>query len=132
MLHTRGRRERAGNTLALVLPAALIPLTLFAGQANALPEFSRIYNVNCQTCHSIPPRLNATGLAFQANHFNFTDEMPIRRQTGLKAVPLSAIVTFSHLEERTQHESSTDFRALEIYSSDGFNLGGNRRGGWFV
>ena len=33
---------------------------------------------------------------------------------------------------RTEHESSTDFRALEVYSSDGFKLGGKRRGGWFV
>src|SRR2546423_5531551 len=99
MLGTRGRRAYAGKTLPFVFRTAFISLSFFAMRADALPEFTRTYGVGCQTCHSIPPRLNATGLAFQANHFNFTDEMPLRRRTGLRSVPLSGIVTFSHLEE---------------------------------
>ena len=47
---------------------------MMAQPAHALPKFAREYGVTCQQCHSVPPRLNAFGLAFQANNFNWPGE----------------------------------------------------------
>ena len=59
-----------GARLTLFALLALF-LLLAAGRATALPVYARKYHVPCQTCHTVVPRLNPFGLAFQANHFNW-------------------------------------------------------------
>lgn len=44
-------------------------LLLFAGQAAAMPEFARKYNMSCATCHSAYPRLNQFGEYFASQNF---------------------------------------------------------------
>ena len=48
-------------SLALLAPAL----------SEATPQFARIYRVDCSSCHSAPPRLNARGLQFLANGYRF-------------------------------------------------------------
>lgn len=38
---------------------------------NAIPVFARKYQTACSTCHSAPPKLNAFGLAFKLNGYQF-------------------------------------------------------------
>jgi len=97
----------------------------------ALPEFSRKYEVGCAACHSVPPRLNPFGLAFQANHFNWPGGRPPAYHAGLTVLPISGIATFSRIGQPDSGTTGTDIRALELYFSDGYSLG-TRQGGYFV
>src|SRR5438477_480604 len=105
---------------------------IVAQPAHALPKFAREYGVTCQQCHSVPPRLNAFGLAFQANNFNWPGKPPPAHKTGLQALPVSGIVHFSFEDNHTDHTSSTKFRELELFFSDGFRLGGRPGGGYYA
>src|SRR5512135_1576471 len=48
---------------------ALLPVTLLAAPARAIPAFARRYHTTCATCHDPVPRLNPYGEAFQANGY---------------------------------------------------------------
>src|SRR6266511_3986884 len=112
----------------------LFTIGLFvAGQPGyALPKFAREYGVGCQTCHSVPPRLNTFGLAFQANHFNWPGGNPPAPASGLKAVLPSAIVAFRYADNRTQDTRSTEFEELQLFFAGGFRAGMRRPGGYMA
>src|SRR5437588_3210690 len=99
----------------------------------ALPMFARQYGVDCNQCHSIPPRLNPFGLAFQANHYNWPGgSAPARksaRPSGLAALPVSGLAMFSGEDNRAERKSTADFRALELFVSNGFGAGRERSAG---
>jgi hypothetical protein len=97
---------------------------------HALPAFARQYQVGCETCHSVPPRLNAFGEAFQANHFNWPGAGAPVRKSGLASVPTSAMATFSYSDNRSRKESSAAFRELELFLASGFRTGQERPGGF--
>jgi hypothetical protein len=52
--------------LIATLAVSAVPAT-----ASAIPPFARKYGVSCAMCHQPVPRLNAVGLAFAANGFEF-------------------------------------------------------------
>ena len=58
--------------------ASVIALAAAARPASAIPPFARKYGVSCATCHQPIPRLNALGLAFAANGFEFATGEPPR------------------------------------------------------
>jgi len=111
-------------------------LMLAESPGYALPVFARRYGETCQKCHSIAPRLNAFGLAFQANHYNWPGGKPpaakSRQKSGLAALPISGLATFSVEDSRTDHKTTANFRDLELFAANGFGLGQQRRGGYFV
>src|SRR5258708_2096511 len=107
-------------------------IVLCAKPALALPEFARRYGVGCATCHSVPPRLNQFGLAFQANHFNWPGEMKLTARKGLQSLPLSAITTASYANNFTADSQTTDFRDLILFAADSLRLNGLGQGGFFV
>jgi hypothetical protein len=119
-------RERA----RWILVSALL---LTASPSDALPVFARRYGETCQKCHSIAPRLNAFGLAFQANHYNWPGGKPpaakSRQKSGLAALPISGLATFSVEDSRTDRKTTADFRTLELFAANGFGLSQRRRGG---
>ena len=102
----------------------------------ALPLFARQYGVDCNQCHSIAPRLNPFGLAFQANHYNWPGGKPPARKSGgksvLPALPVSGLATFSGAENQTEGKSTADFHTLELFVANGFGVGRQSRGGYFV
>ncbi len=97
----------------------------------ALPSFARKYGVGCNTCHSVAPKLNRFGLAFQANHYNWPGGDEGRSPNPVRHVPLSGILTASREQSFTEGETTTDIRNVELFSADGFRIGG-RRGGYFI
>jgi hypothetical protein len=102
----------------------------------ALPLFARQYGVDCNQCHSIAPRLNPFGLAFQANHYNWPGKKPLPgtsgRKSGLPPLPFSGLATFSGEDNRTVGKSAADFHTLELFVVNGFGVGRQRRGSYFV
>lgn len=115
------------------------PLALFIGlglvfsvarPAHALPKWAREYHVTCQACHSIPPRLNTFGLAFQANYFNWPDDTGPKKRQNLTTIA-SATVVGSLEHDRLEDKTTTSFRELNLIAADGFMIG-RRRGGYGI
>ncbi|MGO8672071.1 MAG: hypothetical protein ACLQVD_11975 [Capsulimonadaceae bacterium] len=101
----------------------------------ALPVFARRYGVTCDTCHSVVPRLNDYGLAFQANHFAWPDGTPPRGRGWTAAVPISALATWSRFDDITAHTASSRFDTLELFAAGAFPFFGGpdaAQGGYFV
>ena len=61
-------RRQAGLRAAA---AAALAACLLAGEAGAIPAFSRKYRTSCNTCHVAYPKLNDFGMAFYRNGFQF-------------------------------------------------------------
>jgi hypothetical protein len=125
-------KQQTGRAARRLLFALLALFLLTAGRAVALPVFSRKYNVPCQTCHIVVPRLNTFGLAFQANHFNWPGGAPGGKKTWLQSIPLSGMATFSKEDSQAGGTASFKFRTLQVFASDGFILDKERQGGYFV
>src|SRR5438876_9073576 len=104
-----------GRTL-FVLAGGLL---LAASPGYALPVFARRFGETCQKCHSIAPRLNRFGLAFQANHYNWPGKKPTAGKSGrnskLRALPFSGVATVTGEDNRTERKSTGKFSELEIF-----------------
>lgn len=91
-----------GVTLALLAQAR-------PASASLIPAFARKYGMSCLVCHAPVPRLNATGLAFAANGFEFRpgEEPRDTIATGdpllrlMRSVPL-AVRFDAYLDARTK------------------------------
>ena len=56
-------------------PEAIVPAWVGSvGVAQAIPSFTRKFNVPCQTCHLAPPYLNAFGRKFMETGYRMPDE----------------------------------------------------------
>jgi hypothetical protein len=134
---SRDSRRSHGRWIAAIAISPLVALVAsFYPQraSHALPIYARRYDVSCDTCHSVAPRLNKFGLAFQANHFRWPGGEPPAHRETLSAIPISALATFSRVDETTFHFTSTNFfDTLDLFASDGFTLSGpERAGGYFI
>jgi hypothetical protein len=87
-------------------------------RAWALPSYALRYNVTCATCHTVAPSLNRFGLTFQANYFRWPKGQEPERVKGLKALPLSLIVTGSQ-ESGQRSATTTKLRSTQLNISDG-------------
>lgn len=133
--HSHGK---PGHYRSLVAAATVFLTALFCvaletkpPPARALPTFSRQYGVPCNTCHSIAPKLNANGLAFQANFFNWPGGAPPSVGKGLNSVPLSGLVT-STWGNSQNAPTGAQFQALELFASGGFSPYAGHGGGYWV
>ena len=68
------RNLKAPRIVIMVIALATPILDLGTREANALPMFARRYALPCSTCHTSPPRLNATGYEFRAAGFRMPSE----------------------------------------------------------
>ena len=110
-------------------------LALQSATARALPVYSRQYGVGCETCHTVTPRLNKFGLAFQANYFNWPDKSGPPKRDPTHYFPISTLTTFSYQNDFTNKQETVNFRAFEVYLTSGFssqNSPPGRAGGYFV
>src|SRR6266508_3429262 len=69
--------------------AVLVLLTLMVTESTALaiPAFARRYETSCTTCHVVPPKLNAFGVAFKNLGYRMPDDQRFIKQAD---VPLGA------------------------------------------
>jgi hypothetical protein len=123
-----GRYTKLAPTVACLMAW----LVSSSSQVHALPVYSRQYNVACSTCHSVPPRLNRFGYAFQANHFNWPGPMPHAKQPPGKYLPITTITTASYSNDITGRQETVDFRSFELFFSSGLAMGKSRQGGFFI
>ena len=61
-------QHRNGILVAAFIGIAVILLT-YSTPVSAIPSFSRRYQTSCTTCHVLPPKLNAFGVAFKNNGY---------------------------------------------------------------
>jgi len=66
-------RHAANSTVCFALLLITAVLT-FSRSAAAVPPFARRYQVACNTCHTVPPQLNAFGEAFRMNGYQWPEE----------------------------------------------------------
>ena len=112
--------------LWLSFPALFILLSL---PANALPKWTREYGMPCAGCHTVAPRLNQFGRAFQANNFSFPgSQLSIRKG----ALPVSGIALFQSERNLTERRNVTGFRSLKLFVVDPIHLGGTRSGVYYA
>lgn len=81
----RPRRSLIGLAIALLA---------FPVASWATPQFARVHQADCSTCHVVPPMLNETGLAFEARGYRLPVEPQSSHGTeSVGAVPVAAWIT---------------------------------------
>lgn len=60
--------------LALVFIVGTVGIFFFAERSSAIPAFARRYETSCTTCHILPPKLNAFGVAFKNNGYRIPED----------------------------------------------------------
>ena len=81
--------------------------------AQATPQFARAYNMRCNACHVIVPKLNAYGLAFAARGYRLS---PQREEKKVDTWPFALWLTASHENQDSKGFSETLFPKVEIIS----------------
>ena len=127
------RQTRSLFALATVCLTAAIGTALGTRPApvRALPTFARQTGMTCNTCHSIAPKLNANGLAYQANYFNWPGGLPHPAGKGLDAVPISGLITNTGGSSQNA-PTGTKFQAFELFAAGGFRPYAGHGGGYWV
>src|SRR3569833_2497594 len=117
-------------------PPPAAPGSAWIGASNhpskALPIYSRRYGVDCETCHTVALALNKFGMAFQANHFNWTAGKPPHHRQGLDAIPISGLDTYDSVRDNTFNTTTDEFNSFELFASNGFVTNHGDPGGYFV
>ncbi len=57
------------KSMVLTVLFGFAALLLSPNRASAIPAFARRYETSCTTCHVMPPKLNAFGMAFKNNGY---------------------------------------------------------------
>jgi hypothetical protein len=99
--------------------------------AHALPTFARQNGANCNTCHTTVPKLNLTGMAFQANYFNWPGGPPSAVGKRWNSVPLSGLVT-NTWQKSQNAPTGAQFQAEELFAAGGFSPYAGHGGGYWV
>lgn len=110
-------------------------LFLLRASASALPVYSRQYNVGCQMCHTVAPRLNKFGYAFQANFFNWPTRNGKPKRDPTEYLPVTTLTTFSYQNDITGRQETANLRTFELFLSSGFGskeTPPGRSGGYYV
>ena len=114
------RRQQIAMVFAGVVLVGLV--LSIAAPSYAIPYFARKFDTGCQTCHSVVPKLNQTGMDFRTRGYR----LPGFRQKG--TVPIAAWIA-GRYENRTDAEVAKVFvDKLELIS--GGELGS--RSSYFV
>ena len=126
--HSARPRFRPRILLCLLLGI----LCMRSNPAQAIPVYSRQFNVPCSTCHTVAPRLNKFGYAFQANQFNWPGEKPRPRQDVSRYLPITTLTTYSYANDLTGRQETADIRSFELFFSSGLGFDHGRQGGYFI
>jgi hypothetical protein len=86
MLYRSGNSTRFSTHLAWIFSFILAAFLAFPETADALAQFSRKYKVECSTCHTVFPRLNAFGEEFMFNGFQWPGDKPDGDKVGKEEI----------------------------------------------
>lgn len=99
------------------LVAIVLLLLAWPVASHASPQFARVHEVGCTTCHEIPPKLNETGLAFQADGYRLPMEMKTTHKTERSAtVPLAVWITGRFEDQGSDGASDALLPKVELIS----------------
>lgn len=62
-------KDKVAKSVAIAMGLIFVGSLFFASRTSAIPAFSRRYETSCTTCHVLPPKLNAFGVAFKNNGY---------------------------------------------------------------
>ena len=62
-------KESFAKVILVSVVLAFMSLLFLPKRASAIPAFARRYHTSCTTCHVLPPKLNAFGVAFKNNGY---------------------------------------------------------------
>lgn len=113
------RREHP-RTAAYSVMWMMIAVAAASSNARATPQFARAYNLRCNACHVVPPKLNIDGLAFAARGYRMPDAS---ENKNAATWPFAVWLTGRHEDQDPKDFSETSFPKVEIIS--GGPLGDN-------
>ena len=67
-------KESVGKVILVSMLLVFVVLLFSANRASAIPSFARRYETSCTTCHVMPPKLNAFGVAFKNNGYRMSED----------------------------------------------------------
>ncbi len=114
-----GDLGEAMRKLAVLVGAAAVLGTLVADRADAIPAFSRRYEVSCQVCHTGYPKLNLVGQRFKESGFRMEREGAFDAGQWARAVPVSVRGSMARLLS----EEGEDTSVGELRGMSAGNLG---------
>lgn len=124
---SRTPRRSAFVPRLLAIIAAAAALT--TSSANALPQFSRMYQTSCNTCHTVVPRLNLTGMDFLARGYRPAPELKRKKHA---VFPIGLWLSGRADDQISKHESATYFNKAEILLADSVGSNFNYMVEWRV
>lgn len=89
----------------------LLAIVFISADADAIPAFARKYNMSCNVCHTVFPKLKPYGEDFAANGFQLPDKEPSRffKKTGDDLLMLMRELPIAlRLELYGQYESTRE------------------------
>ena len=95
MCRLRERRTKASLVSLWLTLVSVCLLGAFQTPVQAVPSFSRKYNLPCERCHSMIPRLNPFGYAFYRSGFRLPG--PNKPLTLSNSTDLLSDVTLGHV-----------------------------------
>ena len=108
---------RARRSIAVAAVMLVVVTLSLARESKAFPYFARKYDVSCHTCHSIVPKLNATGYAFRSYGYRFPG-VPVR-----KTIPFAG--GFAVRYENRQSDRVDDLYLAIVKAVTGGSIGDN-------
>lgn len=97
------------------LTAVLAIVTACTAPSHALPQFSRIYQTSCNTCHTVVPRLNLTGMDFLARGYRPAPQLNRKRTDSL---PVGVWLSGRYDDQIGKGHNNTYFNKAEIIAAD--------------
>ncbi len=107
----------------MVMVPFIIAAALLASSAWAVPHWARQYDVSCTMCHLTVPKLNTTGLGFQANGFRFDGLDIVDEET----IDFSLLLQGRYTDRDSAGWNDTYLREVEIIGAAPIN----KRGGYY-
>lgn len=108
------RRTKIAVALSVLSATSLL---LFSLNAEAVPSYSRRYNVDCSTCHTVWGALNGAGNSFKMSGYRAIfgkDLKPVEQDTvlanGMLSVPMTfpaSLITGAGVEYRSEKRTSS-------------------------
>ena len=97
----------------VVFMSVLIIIVEYTSPVNAIPLFARQYDVACNMCHLVSPKLNEIGEEFLANGYRFSDAP----EETIQTIPFTVLFQGRYEDKISKDVDRAYFRELEIIAA---------------